>query len=117
MIRNFKALIEKGKDGPMARFGLGKAYLDAGDPASAAKEFERASSMDPAWSAAWKMLGKAKAEAGDHAGAATAWEKGIEAANAKGDRQASKEMEVFLRRLERKTAASQSPDATGESTP
>ena len=98
----------------MARFGLGKAYLDGGDPAAAAKELEQAVTMDPAWSAAWKMLGKARAQAGDRAGALIAWKQGIEAAKAKGDRQASKEMEVFLRRTEREIAASKSCDATSE---
>ncbi|WP_197019138.1 tetratricopeptide repeat protein [Thioalkalivibrio sp. HK1] len=108
LIRNFKALIESGKDGPMARFGLGKAYLDGGDPAAAARELERAVAMNPAWSAAWKMLGKARGQASDRAGAALAWKQGIEAATAKGDRQASKEMEVFLRRIEREIASSNS---------
>ncbi len=105
LIRNFEALIESGKDGPMARFGLGKAHLDAGDPAAAAKELAQAVSMDPAWSAAWKSLGKARARAGDRAGAADAWKQGIEAAKTKGDRQAVKEMEVFLRRIEREIAS------------
>ena len=57
--------------------------------------------LDPSYSAAWKLLGKACAEGGDAAGAADAYRRGIAAATAKGDRQAAKEMGVFLRRIER----------------
>jgi len=55
------------------------------------------------YSAAWKLLGKALQADGDKQGAHEAWESGIAAANARGDKQAEKEMSVFLRRLDRLT--------------
>ena len=57
--------------------------------------------FEPKYSAAWKLLGKAQAALGDCAAARLAWEKGIEAAQAHGDKQAEKEMTVFLKKLDR----------------
>ena len=101
LIANLEALIAAGRDGPAVRFGLGKALLERSDPTASRSHLERAVTLDPAYSAAWKLLGKARAEGGDPAGAADAYRRGIDAAEAKGDRQAAKEMAVFLRRLER----------------
>ena len=101
LIANLEALIAAGKDGPAVRFGLGKACLEGADHAASRAHLERATEMDPAYSAAWKLLGKALTEGGDADGAADAYRRGIAAATAKGDRQAAKEMAVFLRRLER----------------
>ena len=64
--------------------------------------------LDPGYSAAWKLLGKAAAAAGDAAAAIAAYRAGIEAAERKGDKQAVKEMRVFLRRLERAGAGDSS---------
>ena len=56
---------------------------------------------DPLYSAAWKVLGKTLAESGKPEEALIAYEKGIAAAQQKGDRQAEKEMTVFARRIEK----------------
>ena len=101
LIANLEALIAAGKDGPTVRFGLGKACLERSDPAASRLHLERAVELDHSYSAAWKLLGKACAEGGDAGGAADAYRRGIAAATVKGDRQAAKEMGVFLRRLER----------------
>ena len=101
LIANLEALIAAGKDSPAVRFGLGKACLEGSDHAASRLHLERAVEMDPAYSAAWKLLGKARSEGGDIDAAADAYRRGIAAATAKGDRQAAKEMAVFLRRLER----------------
>ncbi len=101
LIANLEALIASGKDGPAVRFGLGRACLEHSDPAASRRHLERAVELDPSYSAAWKLLGKACAAGGDADGAADAWRRGIAAAAAGGDRQAAKEMGVFLRRLER----------------
>ncbi|BBD78833.1 hypothetical protein [Aerosticca soli] len=90
------------RDGAMLRFALGCALLDDGQAPAAVAELAQAVTFDPAYSAAWKMLGKAQLAVGDDEGAARAWREGIAAARARGDRQAEKEMAVFLRRLEKK---------------
>ena len=94
----FEALLAQGKDSALLRFSLGMQYLKT-DPARAAQHLRRAVEMDPGYSAAWKLLGKALEAAGDAAGAGAAYESGIAAADARGDKQASREMGVFLKRL------------------
>jgi predicted Zn-dependent protease len=100
MIRRFEALIASGRDGPLLRFGLGSEYLKSGDFARAVCHLTVATQVDPGYSAAWKLLGKAL-EAQDPAAAAAAYRRGIAAAESRGDKQAAREMAVFLRRLER----------------
>ena len=99
--QRFESLLAAGKDGALLRFGLGNAYLQAGEAANAAAHLKRAVEFDPAYSAAWKLLGKALAQSGDEEGARSAYRAGIEAADRRGDKQAAKEMAVFLRRLEK----------------
>jgi hypothetical protein len=64
---------------------------------------------DAAYPAACTALGRALLDGGRHAEALEAYRKGIEAARRKGDRQAEKEMTVFMRRLE-KAARAPGPD-------
>jgi predicted Zn-dependent protease len=92
-------LLAAGKDSALLRFGLGNAYLGAGDPLGAAEHLRRALAFDPGYSAAWKLLGKALAAAGLESDALAAYRDGIAAAERKGDKQALKEMQVFARRL------------------
>lgn len=97
----FEALLAAGKDSALLRFGLGSHYLGAGDAARAAEHLRSAVAQDPAYSAAWKLLGKALEAKGDAIGAADAYRSGIAAAEKRGDKQAAREMTVFLRRIER----------------
>ncbi|MGN2246695.1 tetratricopeptide repeat protein [Frateuria sp. GZRR35] len=87
------------RDGALLRFSLGNALFGEGQAAEAADELRRALAFDPAYSAAWKLLGKACLAMDDRPGAAEAWRRGIAAASQRGDKQAEKEMTVFLRRL------------------
>jgi Tfp pilus assembly protein PilF len=100
-VERFEQLLAAGKDGALLRFGLGTQYLKAGDAARAAEHLRRAVEQDPQYSAAWKLLGKALEQHGDAAGAADAYRAGIAAAEKRGDKQAAKEMGVFLRRLQK----------------
>ncbi|GAA0246664.1 tetratricopeptide repeat protein [Rhodanobacter caeni] len=88
------------RDGALLRFSLGTALLDDGDAAAAIEELQRAVAFDPGYSAAWKALGKACLAAGQQPAAADAWRRGMAAAAQRGDKQAEKEMAVFLRRLD-----------------
>ncbi len=99
-IANLRKQCDGPRDGALLRFSLGNALLAEGDVAAAIDELRRAVAFDPAYSAAWKLLGKACVAGGDEAAAAAAWRRGIAAAGARGDKQAEKEMTVFLRRLE-----------------
>jgi len=101
MLESLEKMLAKGVDNSLLRFGLGKGYLDRKDNARAAEHLHKCVEFDPTYSAAWKLLGKAHAGLGDSAAAQLAWEKGIEAAQALGDKQAEKEMAVFLKKLDR----------------
>lgn len=101
LIDNLRKQCGGPRDGAMLRFSLGSALLGAGDAAAAIEQLQQALTFDPTYSAAWKLLGKACLETGQSDAAATAWRSGIAAANQRGDKQAEKEMTVFLRRLDR----------------
>lgn len=96
-------LLEKGPDSAMLRFSLGNEYFAAGEHAEAVLQFRAALDLDRGYSAAWKLLGKTLADTGDLSGATAAYEEGIAVATKKGDRQAAKEMGVFLKRLQRQS--------------
>ena len=89
------------RDGALLRVSLANALLAQEDSAEAIVELRHALNFDPDYSAAWKLLGKTLAECGDSAGAIDAYRNGIAVANRRGDKQAEKEMTVFLRRLEK----------------
>jgi Tfp pilus assembly protein PilF len=97
----FEALLASGKDSALLRFSLGMHYLQAGDAPRASAHLRSAVEQDPQYSAAWKLLGKALAESGDAQGAVEAYRSGIVVAEKRGDKQAAKEMAVFMRRLEK----------------
>ena len=101
LIDNLRQQRDGPRDGALLRFSLGNALLGENDAAAAIVELERALVFDPAYSAAWKLLGKACLEAGQPDAAADAWRRGIAAATRRGDKQAEKEMTVFLRRLDK----------------
>ena len=90
------------RDGALLRVTLANALLAQGETVSAIAELRRALAFDPDYSTAWKLLGKSLADSDDAAAAADAYRAGIAAANKRGDKQAEKEMQVFLRRLEKR---------------
>ena len=99
MIENFEKLLASGKDSALLRFSLGNEYLKSGEATCAAEHLRAATTQDAGYSAAWKLLGKTLTALDDKTGAVDAFRKGIAAAEAKGDKQAAKEMTVFLKRL------------------
>ncbi len=101
IIESFEKMLGSGKDNPLLRFSLGNEYLKVNDTARAIVHLRAAVAQDATYSAAWKLLGKALSNTSDADGAREAYLKGIEAATAKGDKQAAKEMMVFLKRIDR----------------
>lgn len=100
-IEEFKEVVEVMPDDPVVRFGLAGAYLDAGQAEAAAVEYAEAIRLKPDYSAAHRGLGRAFERAGRIAEAKAAYTKGLEVASGTGDLQTKKEIEVFLRRLEK----------------
>jgi Flp pilus assembly protein TadD len=105
LIESLERLRGTPRDGALLRYSLGLEHLKAGDRGRAIAELREAVARDARYSAAWKALGRALADDGRPDDALEAWTHGIEAARAKGDRQAEKEMTVFARRLQKQRDA------------
>jgi predicted Zn-dependent protease len=101
MRENLEAMLAKGQDNALLRFTLGELCLRDDDVAAAIGHLSKAVEQDPQYSAAWKLYGRALTEAGRRDEALAAYTRGIATAEARGDRQAAKEMRVFLKRLEK----------------
>jgi tetratricopeptide (TPR) repeat protein len=102
MISSLEKLLGTPRDGALLRYSLGLEYAKVGERERAIQFLRDAVARDPLYSAAWKALGGELLGASREDEALDAYRRGIEAAQAKGDRQAEKEMTVFARRLEKK---------------
>jgi len=100
-VARLRALCGGPRDGALLRVSLANALSAAGDRAAAIAELRRATEFDAGYSVGWKLLGKALVETGDTAAATDAFRRGIAAAGKRGDKQAEKEMQVFLKRLQK----------------
>jgi len=101
-LQNFLAMLAQGRDNALLRYSLGNEFLKQGDAAKAAEHLRRAVEHDPKYSAAWKLLGRALTDMEAWQDALAAYRQGIAVAEARGDKQAAKEMTVFARRIEKR---------------
>lgn len=104
MVRNLENLLASGKESALLRYTLGKAYADDGQMDVARTHLQQATALDAAYSVAWKQLGKVELALGDAAAARQAWQQGLACAETKGDAQVVKELQVFLRRLDKQVS-------------
>ena len=100
-IESLESLIGTNRDSALLRVTIAHALLMQEKTSEAQEQLTRATEMDPAYTAAWKQLGKVCVSLDDTEGARKAWQSGLEAAISNGDKQAEKEMGVFLRRLDK----------------
>jgi predicted Zn-dependent protease len=107
-IASLRAMCGGPRDGALLRVSLANALLARDDASAAVIELRNALTFDPDYSAAWKLLGKTLADGGDATAAINAYRAGIAAASKRGDKQTEKEMQVFLRRLEKRGRDSES---------
>lgn len=103
-LETFERLLAAGKDSALLRYSLGNEHHKLGHHDTAAEHLRAALALDPAYSAAWKLLGRTLADAGRPREALEAYRQGIATADGKGDIQAAKEMGVFARRIEKQLA-------------
>ena len=99
MIPQLEKLLGTPRDGALLRYSLGLEHAKAGHHDKAVQYLRDAVERDVLYSAAWKALGRSLTELEKNEDALIAYEKGIAAAQKKGDRQAEKEMTVFAKRL------------------
>jgi predicted Zn-dependent protease len=100
-IERLRKLCGGPRDGALLRVTLANELIAANDSQSAIFELHRALEFDSDYSMAWKLLGKMLADSNEKEKAIVAYRNGIAAAIKRGDKQAEKEMTVFLRRLEK----------------
>ena len=96
------AMLDRGQDSALLRYSLGNEYLSMENFEEAALHLQSAVGLDRNYSAAWKQLGRALAQLNRDGEAIAAYREGIDIAEKNGDRQAAKEMTVFLKRLLKK---------------
>ena len=101
-VETFESLLSKGPDSALLRYSLANAYMSESRPADAVEHLVKALEFDDQYSAAWKLLGRCYFDTECYADAARTYKQGVLVADSKGDKQAAKEMGVFLKRAVKK---------------
>ena len=100
----FRKLLQRDETNPMVLYSLGNELFKEGRYAEARDYLRRAVEHKPDYSVAYRMLGRAHFELCEDAEARDVFERGRRVAEANGDLQTVKEIDVFRRRLEKRGA-------------
>ena len=100
----FRKLLERNPENPMVLFSLGNELFKEGEYAEARDHLRRAVENKPDYSVAYRTLGRAHYELHENAEARRVFAKGREVAQENGDLQTGREIDVFLRRLDKREA-------------
>ena len=100
----FRKLLEKDPENPMILFSLGNELFKEGEYAQARDHLRRAIENKPDYSVAYRTLGRAHFELREDADARRIFAEGREVAQKNGDLQTVREIDVFMRRLEKRAA-------------
>jgi uncharacterized protein HemY len=100
----FRKLLEKDPDNPMILYSLGTELFKEGRYLEAREHLARAVGNKPDYSVAYRTLGRAHYELHENAEARRVFAKGREVAQENGDLQTVREIDVFLRRLDKREA-------------
>lgn len=98
-INILETMLQSGQDNALLRFTLGQAFMRHNKYEQAISHFAIAVELDPNYTAAWKSYARALEKAGKLNQAIKAYTFGLKVAEKNGDRQALKEMRVFLKRI------------------
>jgi len=98
----FRKLLERDPRNPMVLYSLGNELFKEGRYEDARDHLRRAVGNKPDYSVAYRMLGRAHYELHENTEARNVFLKGKEVARENGDLQTVKEIDVFLRRLEKR---------------
>ncbi len=101
----FRKLLDRDPDNPMILYSLGSELFREEEYQEAREYLSRAVANKPDYSVAYRTLGRALYELREDEGALRVFEKGREVARSNGDLQTVKEIDVFVRRLEKRRAA------------
>ena len=100
----FRGLLEKDPSNPMVLYSLGSELFKEERYAEAREYLERAVENKPDYSVAYRTLGRALYELNEDAEARRVFAEGREVAERNGDLQTVREIDVFVRRLEKREA-------------
>ncbi|MDQ3589609.1 MAG: tetratricopeptide repeat protein [Actinomycetota bacterium] len=100
----FRKLLEKDPENPMILFSLGNELFKDGEYTEARTHLRRAIENKPDYSVAYRTLGRAHYELHEDAEARRVFTEGREVAEKNGDLQTVREIDVFMRRLEKREA-------------
>ena len=98
----FRKLLERDPNNPMVLYSLGNELFKEGRYGEARDHLQRAVANKPDYSVAYRMLGRAHYELHENAEAKNIFLKGKEVALENGDLQTVKEIDVFMRRLQKR---------------
>jgi predicted Zn-dependent protease len=98
----FRKLLQKDPNNPMILYSLGNELFKEDHYAEARDLLQRAIENKSDYSVAYRMLGRAHFELHENTEARSAFLKGKEVARKNGDLQTVKEIDVFMRRLEKR---------------
>ena len=98
----FRKLLEKDPNNPMVLYSLGNELFKEDRYAEARDHLQRAIENKPDYSVAYRMLGRAHFELHEDAEARRRLPEGQRGGPENGDLQTVKEIDVFMRRLEKR---------------
>jgi predicted Zn-dependent protease len=98
----FRKLLERDPENPMVLYSLGNELFKEEKYSEAREYLSRAVRNKPDYSVAHRTLGRTLYELGEDAEARRVFAEGREVAERNGDLQTVKEMDVFVRRLEKR---------------
>jgi predicted Zn-dependent protease len=98
----FRRLLERDPENPMALYSLGNELFKEKRYSEAREYLYRATTNKPDYSVAYRMLGRTLYELREDAEARRVFAEGREVAQKNGDLQTVKEIDVFVRRLEKR---------------
>jgi uncharacterized protein HemY len=101
-VEMFSKLLERDPENPMILCSMGIELFKEGRYREARDHLARAVENKPDYSVAYRMLGRAHYELHDNTEARRVFTKGKEVAKENGDLQTVKEIDVFLRRLDKR---------------
>ncbi len=100
----FRKLLKQSPDNPMILCSLGIELFKEGRYPEAREHLARAVENKPDYSVAYRMLGRTHFELRENGEARRVFARGREVAQENGDLQTVREIDVFLRRLDRREA-------------
>jgi uncharacterized protein HemY len=98
----FRKLLQRDPTNPMVLYSLGNELFKEGHYGEARDHLQHAVENKPDYSVAYRMLGRAHYELHQDIEAKRVFLKGKEVARENGDLQTVKEIDVFLRRLQKR---------------